>query len=321
MKKITPAICLMALIVFAASAKAEDEEQNTGFSGRLESGLGVMISNSRVTAFSDEMAKIDRREGTGKQYGMITPFLLGDCYYTFENGLQVYVSSPFFDDPREGPSLGLAKVFQDNSSLDCYLYGNSVDVWENPFLTSAARKLTAMSSGGFVLNYKDIRGTGLTLNYKFKATEVDQDAIGEIDPTLRRAGVSHTLGLGYRLTLDMLNTVTPGIWYARNHIYGAANSSHEYISGLEYTRETDQYRLNMITLLSRSLYDRTHAVFMSKRSDWGYAAVGSLIWYDLFGREHWYTEAGISYTETSSNIDFYDERNFILGLAVGYFFY
>lgn len=300
---------------------AQAEEPFYGFGGRLESGLSLTTSDSRVLVLSNEIDEIENREGKGNQHWMTSLLVLGDIFYAFSEDFQVYARTPFFDDPREGVSTGMVKYFNDGSLIDLYVFGNSIEVWRNPYAIGRERSKTNMVTLGFAADYKDIGGTGFNTYLKLKTVDVDEDLIGEMEPDLERDSLAGTLGLGYRFTIDSVNTLTPGVWYSRDFAEGAANRSHQYAGGIEYTRETRRYRLNIITHATNRHHDRTHPVFGKTRNDWEYFSLLSLIWFDLFNNEHLYADLGISYSALDSNIDFYNESNATLALAVGYFFY
>lgn len=306
-------------------------------SGCLELNTIINRSTNNFNAIFDIDNHIDREDLSSEAdpYYYPTIQLLFSVNYTFKNGIQAYVSTPFLNERREGLSFGIFKEFTETSTLDMYLFTNGTFVWENPYDYEKDRGQTFALLSGFAIRLQDIASTGICFDYKLCNIHIKNrdDKIGYNINDLKRDGYIHALGIGYTFYLNRNNNITPTIYYIRGDIEGKSNRYNGYATELSYKKETKKYSFTIKSLYENNKYTKIHpevfsdasqpssqTFFSRKRDESILTTEISFTWFDLPGFKNWYARCGAGYIKTDSKINFFDEDTSYIGLAAGYFF-
>ena len=322
MKKIIGALCLILLLFVAITAFAQehDRKEKKAFSARIEAGA-IWINTTDQLVVDDNNERTTTITGEADSFNVAVPAVMFDLRYTFrDTDTEVYLGTPF-EGSKTGLTLGMAHTFTDKSSLDLSIFSGIMgEVWKDPYIAPAKRDGTDIDDMGCAIEYDGIMGTGCNVYYRYNWVDVDQDGIGQRFSDLRRDGVIHSTGIGYRVQLDTGDTITPSVEYSKADMDGKSNSYDGYTIKIGYRRTQDNYTLLAFVSADKKDYDRIHPIFNKTRDETGYSAVAIFTLLDPFGYDDFFTSVIVGYSYADSNIAFFDKRTYISGITIGYTF-
>ena len=315
------ALCLMLLTIMSITALAQEgagHEEN-GFSARIEAGA-IWINTTDQLSVDNKNEKTDNLNDEADSFGITLPAVMFDLRYKFrDTDTEVYLATPF-EDLNMALTLGMAQTFIDKSKLEvsiCYVNG---EVWKDPYIIQANRDDTDMNDIGFTIDYDCIMDTAFNLYYKYNQVDVDQDVIGRRFNNLKRDGIIHRTGIGYKVNLDKSNIITPSFEYSKADMDGESNSYNGYEIKIGYMRMKKDYILSAFVSADKKNYDKTHPIFNKTRDEKGYSAIAIFTLLNQFGYDKFFTNFIAGYGYSNSNIDFFDKRTYISGITIGYNF-
>ena len=101
---------------------------------------------------------------------------------------------------------------------------------------------------------------------------------------------------------------------------GESNSYNGYKIKLEYMRTKDDYILNAFVSADKKDYDKMHPIFNKTRDETEYSATAIFTLLNPFDYDKFFTNFIVGYSYSDSNIDFFDKRTYVGGIAIGYNF-
>lgn len=331
--RIIPIFIFTVLLAFTSTTVLSQtdppEQKQKRLTGRVEFGVLGIVTTSKISGFdpenfigeSDDISRIDSLDGKQSYNNLFTSFLLFDISYLISETMSIYLGTPFFDDDREGLTTGVQTLFKDNSLLDASLFVGDAELWENPYLIGAERKVTEVRSGGIMIDYDGIMGSGLHMSYTLRYNHVVNDISGDSDPDLKRSGLTHTIKSGYNYYLnDRFDAVlTPSFLYIRDDKDGGAYANNGYGVELSYSLERDKNAFSLAGTVEAFRYDDQHPLFNATRSDTAYTVECYYTRKHLW-EKNWYTRIGCGFHKLDSNIGFFDEKDILYGISLGYSF-
>ena len=322
MKKTILALGLMLLtfMPITASAQEGDRHKEDGFSARIEAGA-IWINTTDQLFVDDKNEKTDNLNDEADSFNIALPAVMFDLRYKFRDAnTEVYLGTPL-KESRTALTLGLTQTFIDKSKLDVSIFGvNMAEVWKNPYIAGVDRDETNVADVGFTIDYNRILDTGLNLYYRCNLVDVDEDVIGTMYNNLKRDGVIHSTGIGYRINLEKGNIITPGFEYSKADMDGESNSYNGYKIKLGYKRMKKDYIVNAFVSADKKEYDKTHPIFNKTRDEKGYSVMAIFTLLNPLGYEKFFTNFVVGYGCSDSNIDFFDKRTYVSGVTIGYNF-
>ena len=316
------ALCLTLLtfISITALAQESDGHEENNFSARVEAGA-IWINTTDQLSVDDKNEKTDNLNHEADGFSIIVPAVMFDLRYKFrDTDTEVYLATPF-ENSKIALTLGLAQTFIDKSKLDVSIFSGIMGkVWKDPYITDVNRDDTDVNDIGFTIDYDCIMDTGLNVYYRYDQVDVDQDVIGKRFNDLKRNGIIHCTGIGYRLNFDKANIITSSFEYSKADMDGESNSYNGYKIKIGYKRMKKDYILNAFVSADKKDYDKMHPIFNKTRDEKGYSTIAIFTLLNPFGYDKFFTNfiAGCSYS--NSNIDFFDKRTYISGITIGYNF-
>lgn len=317
---------VMLIFISTVAISQENESFMNRFSGRVELGILGITGNSKVAAFdTDDHSGISRDfdiiydyETEKSDETVMTSFVLFDINYMVSDDFKLYLGTPFFDDYRNGLSLGFEKLLHDNSILDLSIYIGRDTLWKDPYLIGIHRETTHSDKIGFTADYDGFWGTDLNVSYTFEVETVDDDVSGNNNTALKRSGLTHSLKGGYNFFLsENYNTIfTPSLFYTRTDKDGDAYSNNSLGVEFNYSMEKLENAFTLSGTIDASLYDSVHPVFNKERKDITYALICYYTRKKLWNR-NWYLRVGGGYSRGTSNIKFFDETAILYGVTFG----
>ena len=322
MKKIILALCFMLLTFMSITALAQegDRHKDDGFSARIEAGaLGINTTDQLFV--DDKNEKTDNLNDEADSFNITLPAVMFDLRYKFrDTDTEVYLGTPL-KESGIALTLGLKQTFIDKSKLDMSVFSKIMaEVWKNPYIAGVARDETNVEDVGFTIDYDRILDTGLNLYYRYNLVDVDEDVIGTMFNDLKRDGITHSTGIGYRVNLDKSNIITPSFEYSKADMDGESNSYNGYKIKIGYKRMKKDYILNTFVSAVKKDYDKTHPLFSETRDEKGYSAIAIFTLLNPLGYDKFFTNFIAGYGYSDSNIDFFDKRTYISGITIGYNF-
>jgi len=312
-----------------AQSPSYADDTKSRWSGRVELGTIGVATTSRITGLdsneyfglSDSHAKIDSLDKNLDYEHFATSFLLFNINYQLTETSSLYLGTPFFDDNRQGLTVGIQKLFPNNNLLDVSVFVDVNELWQDPYLTGVKRELTSAPTSGLIMDADGLFGSPIHMNYMLKQTWVEDDVSGDNDSRLRRDGYMHELKAGYNLYTDesFESLITPSLIYTRDDRKGGANAFNGYGLEISYTTEGDRSAFLMSGSVETNRYDEVHPVFSKCRNDMDYTLELFYTRKNLWVK-NLYLRLGYAFNRTDSSIGFFSETNIYYGFSIGYSF-
>jgi hypothetical protein len=163
-------------------------------------------------------------------------------------------------------------------------------------------------------------GTKFSLSYRIAGTNVDNDVIGGLYPTLRQDGFSHRASIDYRYDFNMMFSIIPDFSFERGQFDGSSNSYNNYGAGLGFAVRTPLFDLNTRFYGSSAKFDRLHPIFGKTRDENTCGTSIMATFPEPFGWKKYTIVAGINGYQTESNIRFFDRYTIMSLVGLSYKF-
>ncbi len=321
-------LAMLLLVSLAFGQEVKDDSGNSRFSGRIEAGVVYGSSNSQLIAIDAENftieeldSEIDDLSKNNNNLTFAAPIVLFDINYAIRDDLLIYFGSPFFDDYRAGLSLGIEKLFANESVLDVALFVNSDEVWEDPYVLNVEREIADTKYFGLNINLSEIMGTNFSFNYTGSVFSTDNDVSGDNNSLLKRRGFQNLIKPGYTIFLDDLQTMalTPSLLYEKNSSEGDALSYDKYGAELSFNYEKDNNNLILSAGTEIKDYDAVHPEFDKRINETCHSGELFYTRSNLMD-SNWYMRVGGGLSYSKSNADFFEHLLFLSGITIGYSF-
>ncbi|MDB2384693.1 DUF2860 domain-containing protein [Endozoicomonas sp.] len=300
-----------------------DPFEQQGISGELSllSGYGKSTSNLDT----DHNATIGslNHSDSSKSSGFLAP--LGELRYTFDNQ-QVFagISRSDIVEGTVALALGYAVQLSDKSEIALSYLPSIVggEVWEDPYLVNAERQKTDVKGHAYRVQFNNIRNTHIDAEFAYYDREIDTERSGSTlhhnADDLKREGNGYLVGIstGFPFTESVI--VVPNLKYHKFSADGKAMAFDEYSLNVTGIYRHNQHAISLNTSYAQEMYDETNPLFNKTRKD---SEIGINLMYEY---SHFMRYNNLSfnllasYSDSDSNITFYDEKGHMFGIGLSY---
>jgi hypothetical protein len=310
----------LTLLLSGQSYAALDEP---GFSGEISAitGYSSSTSNTDAEVKSGELSSSEKSE-SGPLFEA-----LGQIRYTFgeESNHQLFFGTSR-DDLVEGVyavELGYMREVGEDSALSfsylpTIIKGNT---WEDPYLTNTRRKETEVSGNAFRVQYSNLFDTGLSAdvayyNKNIKNDKMSTTVLATNTDLLQREGTGFYTGLSLPLPLTESSMLEASIDYQNYSADGKAMSFDAYGIGLTCVKFIGDHAFSIHGDYSKKNFAALNPVFLVTQQDSEFGVNLAYEYEGISGWEEWGVNAALGFSENVSNINYYDTKDYYLGLGL-----
>ncbi|WP_295893605.1 DUF2860 family protein [uncultured Vibrio sp.] len=302
-------IILLSSILTASIAHASSDQQ--GFSGDL--GLFAIYSEGKSNLSTESNAIISSLSKPDETIESGAIFPLGNIrYQTGQHVLFAGQSEDTFVKGILALEIGYGYRLSQESLVSVAVSPTLVEgkVWKNPYLTDAQRVETNIEGNAYRLKYEN---EFLTTNLAYYDRDVESE--GSPHAELDRDGDGMFGQLAIVLPLSSSVFIEPSLFYQIDNAAGKAMAYDKLGAGISASFLHNQYSFIIDTRYARSNFDAINPLFSATREDEHLNLTLSLIEEGIFNIQPLSLIAQMSYSESDSNIAFYDEEDlsFLLG--------
>jgi hypothetical protein len=330
---ILPALLLGADGIVAAPVIPEQG----GWSGQIALGAGAGSAETNmidgiagIGVGNDRIGSLDEN-ASSQNFGFPLPSL--DVGYTLAGThTQLYLqyaqqgpASPVFLDIEAAG--GVRQKLPDVGIIDVAVLGSapSTKIWKDPYLTGANREDTERSISGLKIQWHNLMDSPLSLQISARDVDIDDEqsgiSLGQSASDrllLRRTGEVYGYYAQYEWQLGDRHTLVPALGYLDYQLDGDAMAQDGLNLALGY-----QYR-GMRWQFETSIYyrdldaDKDNPIFGDAADREVLGAALGLTYPEPLGWKRWAAKARISWYDSDSDIDFYDESLGLFMLGATY---
>ncbi len=323
-------LSLVAFSILYSTTSVAALAKQQGFSGEIALIAGYVQQTSNLNSEGEKVNTGDlNRQAESESSGLIAP--LGNLQYTFGEDLdkQFFIGTSR-EDIAVGDiafEIGYSQGF-DSGMVMSFSYLPSVmtgETWQDPYLLDTKKKETDVSGNAVRFQIEAIAGSNFSAELAYGTTEVDDEQSGSTltssdQKLLERNGSSIYLKSAYKYAINQTNILIPSVTYISHSADGEAMSFNSYGGDLTYFKVIGKQSIALSVAYSHSSYDASNPVFNETREDNAYSA---FIAYERglgFGLDNCSFISLAGYSQSVSNIEFYDEEGFIASVGVKYNF-
>jgi len=326
-------VAAMALgLGIASTATGAPIADQPGLSGQVTPLVGVVASRSNLAVSSDEK-RIDSLYSLSSREYRAVGGALGRVDYTITPGkFAVHAGTPRTALTEGEISLEFGASYRiDGVGIlsagvtPVSFAGN--EVWTDPFVTDERRSATDVTRRGLRLGLSGIGGSGLSVDYRLFRRDVDEERAGQalgLSPAdrsrLARDTTEHRFDLAYRLPVSEGFALTPGVQYRRMDADGAANRGWLLRPQLTASWQRERLSLSLTGYYGVDRYDVRQPVFDEYRDSDQMGVVAGVSYAEPFGWSNWSVDAWGVWSESDSDIRFYDQQTSVFAVGLGYRF-
>ena len=316
----------------AAMGQAGPIAGEAGLSGQVTPLVGVISSRSNLAVSSDQKEIDSLYRLSSREYRPVGG-ALGRVDYTITPGrLALYAGTPrtAFQDGEISLEAGARYRLGNAGVLSAGVIPASVagnEVWSDPFLAGERRTATDASRRGLHLGMAAIGGTGLSVDYHLFRHDIDEERSGEAlglsaadRALLDRDATEHRFDLAYRLPAVSGVTLTPGLQYRRMDADGGANRGWLLRPQMTAQWQVDRLSLSLTGFYGVDRYDLRQPVYDEYRDAEQMGVVAGVRYAEPFGWSNWSVDAWGVWSESDSDIRFYDQQTGVFAVGLGYRF-
>lgn len=324
-------LSLIALSLFALPTMAQLSEQ-AGFSGEVSLSAGFASTTSNFNTDGYKTINDVNQTASSDSGALVLP--LGSLAYTFGTNLdkQFYVGMAREDIAVGTLALELGYKQQlasgmviDASFLPTVMSG---ETWSDPFLTGQERQTTDETGNAFRLKFNNIMGSNFSLDTAYATRDIDDEKSGVSDTSLttaernalQRDSSSIYLKGDYRLPLTRTSFLQPSLTYIKTDADGDANSLDSVGGELSYFKIMNRHQFALTAGYTNRSYDAINAIYGKTRDEDELSFFAAYEYQEFMGWQDWSLVSFAGYSKTDSNIDFYDEDQYLLSVGMNYQF-
>lgn len=323
MKKYLIALVCIEMTNLSYAGPGDDPFEQQGFSGQISLFSGVSREKSNLT--TDKTTKTGNLNSEGESASELMILPLGGLSYTFGKE-KIFFGMGSSETIEAALEFGYGFQLADKSALlISYLFPIlEGDAWADPYLVNTKREETYVSTNGFRLQYLNILNIGLEADVVYYATEVENEASGSAlsshQSRLKREGDGRYTSLSTALPLSQSTFLMPSVYLEQFSAEGDAMSFTQYGVALNIMHKIGEHAISFGYVFAESDYDKENPVFNQIQEDTlssihlGYNKDRFMGYQDLALRMM------LSYDETESNINFYKESRYMIGVGIQYTF-
>lgn len=323
---------LLACASYLPQSFARPLAEEAGWQFTVNVNAGFIQSQSQMSTDSDNKVTKDLNN-KGKQVDSAIVFPLARLDYTFADlKTQLFVGNSL-DNVSQGQfqlELGGKHQLASGSTVTLAwipLIPSFQKTWQDPYLQNQPRQKTDQDTQGLRFAWENIAGSLFSVKYAYAKNDLDHELSGQSlalsDAQLRsldRNSDYHRGSLEMLLPLGNGLFFEPALTYTRGDAKGDAMSYDEYGTRLSLVKMSGKHRIAGNLFYSYAEHDETNPVFNRKQKDdnWGafafYSYKAPFNWqnasFTLFG----------AWTDTRSNIRFYESDMFSVAAGMAYTF-
>lgn len=334
--KLTPwvaALSVSALSLIASTPSLAQPGKNDlkpGLSGAVGINLGLVDGTSQFNT-SDDNAITSDLNNNGKSYTSAAPMLLGRLQYSFgDTAIFVGNSRDQIAEAQFQAEVGVIRRLYADNTITVAFFGNvpSMDeTWQDPYLIGSERETSDQTIMGGRVALDFGLPIPVSMSYAIANSEVENDEIGISLPLsnderslLKRDSVYQRATLDLSIPISANLRLTPGVQYTLRDADGEAQSHQHRAIQLAVSGSIQRHSLTATLRISETEYDAINPVFNKKRDS---DNLGLFAVYNYMGLFSWpgsMFNVMAGYSESDSDITFYDSENLFISAGVGFRF-
>jgi hypothetical protein len=325
----TAGLTIMLLLGANLATALEPIPKESGFGGFIRPGGGYLNYKSNMVAsflgfdLSDKKTNsLDDSPDSQSNGIALVPFSL---QYTFASTrTQLFLGTDLTDLIRfdYAQQFGVKQEIGKLGLLQGGILFSSIPakVWKDPYVVDQNRDETSRTSNGGRLAWDRIFGSDLQLQYTYRKIDVSSEKSGDFlgltgpeKNLLKRDGDRHVGEVVYRFRFAKKHTLNPAFIYTNDDRDGDAMKNDAYDFQLTYGYIGDTFAFTGNASIGWADYDDKNPIYDKKQDDDRYGIQGTLYYknpwdWRLFGSNPMSFFVSTAFTETDSNIDFYDQE-------------
>lgn len=324
-------LSLLAVSLISASAMAQFSDQ-AGISGEVSLNAGFSSSSSNFDTDGDKTIADNTQSASSESSFLALP--LGSLAYTFGDKLnkQFYVGTAREDIAVGNLALeiGYKQQLANETVIDLSLLPTlmSGETWADPFLEGAQRQATDETGIAYRLQLKNIAGSNFSLDTAYATKDIKDEKSGLNDialsdaerASLQRDSTTIFVKGDYQYMLNRTSFLQPSLSYTKTDADGNANSSTAFGGELSYFKLLDKHQFALTAGYTSRSFDAINPIYGKKRDESELSLFAAYEYQEFMGWEDWSLISFVGYGQTDSDIDFYDEDQYIMSLGMNYKF-
>lgn len=322
-------LSLPILTCFISPFSIADLAPESGFSGEVSFNTGYMSQSSNFN--TDVKGPISDLNSKGESKGEMLVVPLGQFNYTFGQHLnkQVYIGTA-----REDIAVGdLAFEIGYKQELDSEMVIDvsflptvvSKETWSDPYAVNSKRQATDETGNAYRLKLESIAGSDFTLDMAYANIELKDDESGSqwnstVQDKLQRDGSVAFIKGEYKYMLNQTSGLIPSLSYKIRSADGDTMAYKAYGADITYFKVLDRHQFALTAGYETRSYDGENPIFNNTRSDNEMSLFAAYEYNRLMGWEDVSFISFAGYGKSSSNIDFYEETEYLLSAGINYKF-
>lgn len=327
--KTTWSVLAVSLGLISQSAVAKLGESN-GFSGEIALNAAYASKTSNLTNTDDEFRKYTggQQEDSG---ALVLP--LGSLQYTFgsQSTHQLFLGTSRADIAVGTVALeaGYKHLFSDRTKVSISFLPTILEgkVWQDPY-TMDARQTTKENGNAYRLQIDNIVGSLFSLDLAYGKRELDEERSGTGVPILspqeaqllnRNADILYGK---FKMMLPVNRQVLlyPSLIYTQQDADGNAMKHNTYGAELSSFMSFGNHKLALTLGYLKRDYDASNPLFDQTRKDDEWKAFLAYEYPGIFYSNDVSLVAFAGAANSDSNIDFYDEKDWITAVGLSWKF-
>ncbi|MDF9401359.1 DUF2860 domain-containing protein [Vibrio sp. 1180_3] len=322
-------LSLSILSFFMSYSSIAELAPKAGVGGEISINTGYMSQSSNFN--TDVKDPISDLNSEGKSNGEMLVAPLGQINYTFGQDLdkQIYIGTTR-DDIAVGDfafEIGYKQELESGMVVDVSFLPTAVsgETWSDPYALNSAREVTDETGNAYRLKLESIAGTDFTLDMAYANIDVKNEASGSDlsaseQAKLQRDGSVIFAKGEYKYMLNQTSGLIPSLSYKVRSADGEAMAYKAYGTDITYFKVLDRHQFALTASYETRSYDGTNPMFDKTRSDNEMSLFAAYEYDQLMGWEDVSFISFASYGSSSSNIDFYNESEYLFSTGVNYKF-
>lgn len=318
-----------AFLLGMLSAPAYAALDESGFSGEASLLLGFSYQKSN---FNTDKKRINTLNSSGESDTQFLPLPLAELRYTFghSNQHQVFIGTSRTD-------IGIGNfIFEAGYAYEIAPYSSvefsylpdliQNETFSDPFLTDESRDKTDTSGHALRFKYLGIAQSNFNLDVAYYTHRLDSEKSAkslvtiEEQKSLNREGEGFYSKLSYMWALSRQTRIVPSVIYQSFDADGSAMTHYNLGMEASLIHTLNRHRFVLTGGYQYADFDKANPVFDETQRNDKYKLFLAYEYDQLMGWDNWAFSMLAGYTQTHSNINFYNQKSAIAGAGVSYKF-